>query len=190
MANSPSRTRASIMRSVIGGSEMGNSTGSRPDPRMDSRRSDYAAIIAPWPGGLLPGMTRSKRFGAAIRAIRRRGGRVIDWCLPGFCPGMPGFWGFCSFFLLRRDDRVVGRCGFGGLRGGGAGFSGWFGGGVLSGFAQIFGFLDGCGRLEGCYSVSALDPLHGLADGLGGWLGLLASFFLVVVFQIQRILKK
>ena len=29
-----------------------------------------------------------------------------------FCPVMPGFWGFFSFFLLHRDARVVGRCGW------------------------------------------------------------------------------
>ena len=38
---------------------------------------------------------------------------------------MPGFWGFFSFFLARRDARVVGRCGFWGLRGGAAGFWAW-----------------------------------------------------------------
>ena len=46
---------------------------------------------------------------------------------------------------------------------------------VLSGFALFFGYLDGCGRLEGLDGVSPLAPVRGLADGLGGWLGLPAG---------------
>jgi len=69
------------------------------------------------------------------------------------------------------------------------------GGGVLSGFARIVGFwdLDGCGRFEGLDGVSPLAPVHGLADGLGGWLRWLrlqASFFVVLLLQIQNNLKK
>ncbi len=44
---------------------------------------------------------------------------------------------------------------------------------------RIFG---GRGRVEGLDGVSPLAPLHRLADGLGGWLGLLASFFVVLLF--------
>ena len=62
-----------------------------------------------------------------------------------------------------------------------------FGGGVcpdLPGFSE-FWILDGCGRLEGLDGVSPLAPPLGLADGLGGWLGLLASFFVVLLFLRQ-----
>ncbi len=95
-----------------------------------------------------------------------------------FCPVMPGFWGFFSFFLSRRDA---------------AGFWAW---GRWRRFVRIcpdFRIFGGDGRLEGRFGVSPLAPLCGLADGLGGWLkllDLLASFFLVLLFQIQRILKK
>ncbi len=51
-----------------------------------------------------------------------------------FCPGMPGFWGFFSFFLSRRDT---------------AGFWAWVGGDVLSGFARIFGYLVATDGLRG-----------------------------------------
>ena len=57
-------------------------------------------------------------------------------------------------------------------------------------FARIFGSLDGRGRREGLDGVSPLAPLHRLADGLGGWLGLLTSLFVVLLFQIQNNFKK
>ena len=85
-----------------------------------------------------------------------------------------------------------GDAGFGGLRGGAAG---WWARARWRCFARIFGFwvLDGCERIEGLAGVSPLAPLHGLADGLGGWLGWLrlqASFFVVLLLQIQNNLKK
>ena len=53
---------------------------------------------------------------------------------------------------------------------------------ICPGF-RIFG---GDGRLDGLDGVSPL----GLADGLGGWLGLLASFFVVLLFQTQKHFKE
>ncbi len=52
---------------------------------------------------------------------------------------------------------------------------------------RVFG---GDGRLEGLDGVSPLAPVRGLADALGGWLGLLASFFVVLLFQIQKNFKE
>ena len=54
----------------------------------------------------------------------------------------------------------------------------------------VFLIFGGRGRIEGLDGVSPLAPLHGLADGLGGWLRLLASFFLVLLFQIQTNFKE
>jgi hypothetical protein len=51
----------------------------------------------------------------------------------------------------------------------------------LPGFSEFL-VLDGDGRLERRYGVWPPPPVHGLADGLGGWLRLLASFFAVLLF--------
>ena len=54
----------------------------------------------------------------------------------------------------------------------------------LPGFS-VFWILVADGRIEGPVGVSALAPVHGLADGLVGWLGWLgwlASFFVVFLF--------
>ena len=88
---------------------------------------------------------------------------MIEW------RGDAGFWGCAAV---------------GWIVGGGSG------GGVLSGFARFFGYLDRCGRLEGLDGGSPLPLVHGMADGLGGWLGLLASFFVVLLFQIQKHFKR
>ena len=87
-----------------------------------------------------------------------------------FCPGMPGFLGFLAFFCRVAMGLDFGR-GVGGV--------------VLSGFARIFGFLDlwmAAGGLRGSTVSCPRAPLHGLADGLGEWLGLLAGFFVVLLF--------
>ena len=77
---------------------------------------------------------------------------------------MPCFWGFFSFFLKREMAEI------------GSGNGSWamgrrYCGGVLSRFARIFGYLVAAG-------------------GLRGRLGLLASFFVVLLFQIQKHFKK
>ena len=59
----------------------------------------------------------------------------------------------------------------------------------LPGFS-VFWILDGDGRIEEHGGVSVLAPVHGLADGLGGWLRLLVSFFAVLLFQFKNISKK
>ena len=78
--------------------------------------------------------------------------------------------------------------GFWGLRGGAAGF--WAR--VRWRFVRIcpdFRVFGGDGLLEGLDGVSPLAPLLGLADGFGGWLGLLASFFAVLLF-FKKVSKK
>ena len=87
-----------------------------------------------------------------------------------FCPVMPGFWGFCSFFLKRETAEV------------GSGKGSWAMGRRFVRICPVFRIFGGDGRVEGRDGVSALAPVRGLADGLGGWLGLSASFFVVLVF--------
>ena len=50
----------------------------------------------------------------------------------------------------------------------------------------VFRIFGGRGRVEG---LDGFSPL-GLADGLGGWLILVASFFVVLLLQIQKTFKK
>ena len=88
---------------------------------------------------------------------------MIEW------RGDAGFWGCAAV---------------GWIVGGGSG------GGVLSGFARFLGYSGGYGRVEGRDGVSPLAPLLGLAEGLGGWLGLLAWLFVVLLFQFKNISKK
>ena len=76
--------------------------------------------------------------------------------------GNARFLGICFVFFVREAAEV------------GSGKGSWAA--FLSGFARIFGFLDGRGRVEGLDGVSPLPPVHGLADGLGGWLRLLAGW--------------
>ncbi len=60
---------------------------------------------------------------------------------------------------------------------------GWIlGVGSVASFWPDFRIFGGRGRLEGLDGVSPLAPVHRLAEGLGGWLALLASFFVVLLF--------
>ncbi len=88
---------------------------------------------------------------------------------------MLGWWGSAGFGVWAAVSWIL---------------EGASGGSVLSGFARIFGYLDGDGSLQGPVGVSPLAPLHRLADGLGGWLRLLASLFVVLLFQIQKHFKE
>ena len=86
--------------------------------------------------------------------------------------GNARFLGICFSFFLKRETGEVGSG-----KGSWASFCP-----DLPGFS-VFG---GRGRVEGLDGVSPL----GLADGLGGWLILLASFFVVLLFQIQKNFKE
>ena len=57
-----------------------------------------------------------------------------------------------------------------------AGRRGGWRGVFLSGFARIFGYLGAAGGLRGSTVTRPRAPLHGLADGLRGWLRLLAGW--------------
>ena len=76
---------------------------------------------------------------------------------------------------------------------------GWWGedccrGGALPGFARFFGYLDGYGRLDRLKVsrpwLRCLVWRMGWVAGVAGWLGLLASFFVGLLFQIQETFKE
>ncbi len=128
------------------------------------------------------GQQRGQISDSGEQAVRRKLWRKED-----LCPVMPGFSGFFWFFLSRRDARVVGQCG-------------------VLGAARRCGWILGVGLVAtgGLRGATVSRPLRrrmvwrmGWVGGCGcrlaevaGWLRLLASFFAVLLFQIQKNFKK
>ena len=85
----------------------------------------------------------------ALLQARTRGGVSFRHTAAkaGLCPIMPGFWGFFVFFVFL----CVGVRGWVAewFLGNGWWGGSWFRGGVLSGFARFFRYLDGTGGLRG-----------------------------------------
>ena len=95
---------------------------------------------------------------------------------------MPGFWGFFSFFLSRRDARVVGRCG-------------WIlGAGLVASFCpDLPGFSDSWTAAGGVRGATASRPWlrcivwrMGWVSGWGCWLRASWCFF----FKFKKLSRK
>ena len=100
-----------------------------------------------------------RRNGVASGSKAKRAGVAVwEGCFVRECPV---FGDFLTFFLSRRDA---------------ARFWAWVGWRRFVRICPDFRIFGGCGRVEGLDGVLPLPPVHRLADGLGGWLGLLAGW--------------